>query len=82
MRSPAYSVARYLEANGFGVFGAPAGWSINVAAEPEAPDAAITVYDTGGEATDTEGATGTVHGAIASGRRAASQVIRALQARS
>ncbi len=31
-----------------------------------------------GEATDTSGATGTVHGAIASGRRAASQVIRAL----
>ena len=31
-----------------------------------------------GEATDTEGATGTVHGAIASGRRAARQVQRAL----
>jgi len=31
-----------------------------------------------GEATDTEGATGTVHGAIASGRRAAQQVKRAL----
>ena len=31
-----------------------------------------------GEATDTEGATGTVHGAIASGRRAARQVMRAL----
>ena len=31
-----------------------------------------------GEATDTEGATGTVHGAIASGRRAARQVKRAL----
>lgn len=29
-----------------------------------------------GEATDTEGATGTVHGAIASGRRAARQVLR------
>jgi monoamine oxidase len=34
-----------------------------------------------GEATDTEGATGTVHGAIASGRRAARQVKRALQCR-
>lgn len=33
-----------------------------------------------GEATDTSGATGTVHGAIASGRRAASQVLRALRA--
>jgi monoamine oxidase len=32
-----------------------------------------------GEATDTSGATGTVHGAIASGRRAASQAIRALR---
>jgi monoamine oxidase len=31
-----------------------------------------------GEATDAEGATGTVHGAIASGRRAARQVLRAL----
>ena len=31
-----------------------------------------------GEATDTEGATGTVHGAISSGRRAARQVKRAL----
>lgn len=30
-----------------------------------------------GEATDTDGATGTVHGAIASGRRAARQVLRA-----
>jgi monoamine oxidase len=32
-----------------------------------------------GEATDTSGATGTVHGAIASGGRAASQVLRALR---
>jgi monoamine oxidase len=31
-----------------------------------------------GEATDAEGATGTVHGAIASGRRAARQVLRSL----
>jgi monoamine oxidase len=31
-----------------------------------------------GEATDTEGATGTVHGAIASGRRAARQFLRAI----
>jgi monoamine oxidase len=31
-----------------------------------------------GEATDTDGATGTVHGAIASGRRAARQVMRAI----
>jgi monoamine oxidase len=31
-----------------------------------------------GEATDTGGATGTVHGAIASGRRAARQMQRAL----
>ncbi len=34
-----------------------------------------------GEATDTEGATGTVHGAIASGRRAAKQTLRAMQLR-
>ncbi len=54
MRSPAYSVARYLESNGFGVFGSPAGWSINVASEPDTPDTAITVYDTGGETPDTD----------------------------
>jgi len=34
-----------------------------------------------GEATDAEGRTGTVHGAIASGRRAAAQVEKALAAR-
>ena len=33
-----------------------------------------------GEATDESGATGTVHGAIASGRRAASQVLRTFRA--
>jgi monoamine oxidase len=32
-----------------------------------------------GEATNTDGATGTVHGAIATGRRAARQVTRALR---
>jgi monoamine oxidase len=32
-----------------------------------------------GEATDSEGATGTVHGAISSGRRAARQLLRALR---
>jgi monoamine oxidase len=35
-----------------------------------------------GEATDTDGATGTVHGAIASGTRAAGEVVRALTTRS
>jgi len=34
-----------------------------------------------GEATDAEGRTGTVHGAIASGRRAAAQVEKALAPR-
>jgi monoamine oxidase len=34
-----------------------------------------------GEASDPEGRTGTVHGAIATGRRAAKQVLRALSAR-
>jgi monoamine oxidase len=33
-----------------------------------------------GEAADSQGATGTVHGAIDSGRRAAAQVLRALRA--
>jgi monoamine oxidase len=35
-----------------------------------------------GEASDAEGSTGTVHGAIASGRRAAAQVVRAVRGRS
>lgn len=34
-----------------------------------------------GEASDTDGRTGTVHGAIASGRRAAKQALRALGSR-
>jgi len=54
MRSPAYSIARYLEANGFGTLAGTTGWSINYAVEPTAPDETITVIDTGGEPTDTD----------------------------
>lgn len=54
MRSPALSIARYLETQGFGVFGAAVGWSINAAVEPATPDACITVYDTGAETPDTD----------------------------
>jgi hypothetical protein len=54
MRSPAYSVAQHLAANGFGVFAASSGWSINAGSEPATPDTAITVFDTGGEEPDTD----------------------------
>src|SRR5262245_16038441 len=54
MRSPAVSVARYLESQGFGVWASPLGWSLNAAVEPEAPDTCVTLYDTGGEDPITE----------------------------
>jgi len=50
MRSPAHDIAIYLTALGVGTFGGVAAWSINVGAEPETPDEAVTVYDTGGNA--------------------------------
>lgn len=37
-----------LVTEGLGVFMANTGWSINIAVEPEEPDTAITIYDTGG----------------------------------
>jgi hypothetical protein len=54
MRSPAVSIARHLAANGFGAFGAQAGWSIHAGFEPAKPDTTITVFDTGGEEPDTD----------------------------
>jgi hypothetical protein len=54
MRSPAVSIARYLESQGFGAYASKAGWSINAAFEPAEPDTCITVYDTGGETPETD----------------------------
>ena len=48
MNSPAHDLALYLETQSVGTFGGSSGWSINVSREPELPDTAITLYDTGG----------------------------------
>lgn len=48
MRSTAHDIALYLEAQGFGTFAGTTSWAINVSREPNSPDDAITVYDTGG----------------------------------
>src|SRR5690606_27918067 len=39
---------------GVGTLGAPSGWSLNAFREPDSPDDAITVYDTGGSGPDTD----------------------------
>lgn len=56
MPSPAYEIARYLEANGVGTFGGTtaAAWSINVAIEPPRPDLTVTIQDDGGGEPDTD----------------------------
>lgn len=50
MQSIAYELARYIEAQGAGVFGEAAGdaWSVFVGEEPALPDNTITLYDAGG----------------------------------
>ncbi len=52
MRSPAHDIALYLEDEGVGTFAGESTWSINVSREPDSPDGAVTVYDTGGNAAD------------------------------
>lgn len=54
MRSPAHDIALYLEEQGVGTFASELGWSINVSREPNSPDDAITIYDTGGNEADPE----------------------------
>lgn len=51
--SPALAIAQYLEDQYAGVIGASTGWAISVALSPDTPHNCITVYDTGGEGTDT-----------------------------
>lgn len=50
MTSPAYTIARYLETQGFGE------WAndINVSLEPSEPVECITLYDTGGQDPDSD----------------------------
>lgn len=59
--SPAFLIAKYLAANGVGLFpnpgGAPIGagpWEIAFSREPASPDMAVTIYDTGGSEPDTD----------------------------
>ncbi len=47
MQSPAFEIAKLLEAQGVGVFGSDIKWSINVNQEPVAPSDCITLFDTG-----------------------------------
>ena len=53
MSSAATDIATRLESLGIGTRGANSGWSISVGAEPDKPDNAITIYNTGGEEPDT-----------------------------
>jgi hypothetical protein len=54
--SPAYALAQYLAAHGYGIWADdnPVEWSINVALEPEVPDRTITLLDDGGGDPDTD----------------------------
>lgn len=49
MTSPADDVAAFLIAEGLGGEEPDDAWPVFVSREPESPDAAITVYDTGGD---------------------------------
>lgn len=48
MKSPAHTLALYLESQAIGTFGGNSGWVISVSDEPETPDDTVTVYDTPG----------------------------------
>lgn len=52
--SPARDIADRLASLSVGTIGANSGWSISVSREPIAPPSAITVYDTGADAPDTD----------------------------
>lgn len=52
--SPAYEIARYLEASGVAVWAADVGWSIGVAQASDRPDTVITLQDEGGGEPDTD----------------------------
>ncbi len=50
----ATNIARLLENQGFGTFANTSSWAISIGTEPDKPNNAITIYDTGGEAPDTD----------------------------
>lgn len=52
--SPALEITEYLQTQGEGTIGATSGWALSTGMEPDAPDNAITVYDTGGQAPDND----------------------------
>lgn len=52
--SPAHDIAQKLASGGLGALGGTSPFAIFVALEPELPDSCITLYDTGGEDSDTD----------------------------
>lgn len=56
MTTPAYELARYLEAQGVGTFGgtSAASWSINVGVDADTPDTTIVLNDDSGGEPDTD----------------------------
>lgn len=48
MISPAYELARWLQTQSLGVWGATGDWSLHVGREPDAPANVVTLYDTAG----------------------------------
>lgn len=55
MNSMARDVAHFLVGKGsLGAFGGDLAWCLNYGVEPDKPDSAITIYDTGGMEPDTD----------------------------
>lgn len=52
MNAPSKDVADYLVSESVGTLGGTSGWSINYSKEPAAPNTTVTIYDTGGPASD------------------------------
>lgn len=52
--SPAKAIATYLQSQSVGTLGATSGWALAYSTEPDAPPNAITIFDTGGPAPDTD----------------------------
>lgn len=49
---PALGIRDLLVTAGVGVFAAQSGWGIFIGSEPDSPDTAITIYDSGGRDSD------------------------------
>lgn len=48
MSSPSEGIRDLLVAAGIGTYAATTGWSIHISKQPDKPDTAITIYDSGG----------------------------------